>query len=143
MVTTGSSEMNLGSRRVVTKTVRISMLLSPAKRLPPNSVFLDADLIDFPCLAIEVGGAVRPRLELTDRVLLRQAHALLQFDSAFQNLQDPIIARVEVYRARPSHQPGHMYLRYELPDDLSEEFWPHWGKENHVCWQWGQVSVRT
>ncbi|GMA16738.1 hypothetical protein E5F05_16890 [Deinococcus metallilatus] len=76
------------------------------------------------------------------QALLQAAQAQLQADPQFQQLQRPTLSRVEVNGGLVPTDPGYLYLRYDVPGAVPQEFWAHYGSQNHVAWKSGQVTVK-
>ncbi|WP_420594253.1 hypothetical protein [Deinococcus sp.] len=76
------------------------------------------------------------------RALLDAAQKVLQQDARFQALREPTLSRVEVNEGVTQTEQGHLYLRYDVPGQVPQEFWAHWGRANHVAWKSGTVMVR-
>ncbi|GAA5532143.1 hypothetical protein [Deinococcus aluminii] len=76
------------------------------------------------------------------QALLQAAQAQLQADPQFQQLRQPTLSRVEVNGGLAPTDPGYLYLRYDVPGAVPQEFWAHYGNQNHVAWKSGQVTVK-
>lgn len=74
-------------------------------------------------------------------ILLEAARLLLAADPHFQQLQHPTLVRAEVNEGLSETEPGHLYLRYEVPGAVPQEFWAHVGRHDRVAWKSGQVTV--
>jgi len=78
-----------------------------------------------------------------DQQLLIQLQALLKADPHFQALENPILSRAEVNAIQQDTETGYLYLRYDVPGAVPQEFWGHWGSRNHVTFKSGQVTVKS
>ena len=81
----------------------------------------------------------------TDRqqVLLDAAQKVLQADGHFQALKGPVLSRAEVNEGLADTQQGYLYLRYDVPGAVPQEFWVHVGKADRVAWKSGNVTVKV
>ena len=77
-----------------------------------------------------------------DHLLLSRAQSLLADDDDFRALRESILSRIELNLGVPSTQSGHLCLRYEAQGATPQEFWPHWGHQDHVGFRSGQISVK-
>jgi len=77
-----------------------------------------------------------------DQQLLTQVQALLKADPHFQALKAPTLSRAEVNAGQQDTEAGYLYLRYDVPDAVPQEFWGHWGHRDHVAFKSGQISVK-
>lgn len=83
-------------------------------------------------------GTVTPR----QQALLEAAQAQIQADPHFQQLHTPALSRAEVNEGLQDTEPGYLYLRYDVPGSVPQEFWAHYGARDHVAWKSGQVTVK-
>ncbi|GGJ86942.1 hypothetical protein [Deinococcus aquiradiocola] len=97
---------------------------------------------DIPWMVTQADGTPGGTPTDEEREIVTKAHALLQADPHFQALPSPALSRVEMNRGVPCSESGCLYLRYEVPGQTPQEFWPHWGKADKVSWKSGQVSVQ-
>lgn len=77
-----------------------------------------------------------------DRALVVAAQALLLQDEHFRALRTPTLSRCEVNAGLEDSASGYLYLRYDVPGAVLEEFWAHWGKNDRVSWTSGQITVQ-
>ncbi|GGR35152.1 hypothetical protein [Deinococcus ruber] len=91
-------------------------------------------------VSITVLGADRPASN-QDHALLTAAQTLLSHDEHFQALTTPTLSRCEVNAGLEDTAPGYLYLRYDVPGAVPQEFWAHWGHSNHIAFKSGQISV--
>lgn len=77
-----------------------------------------------------------------DQQLLTQVQTLLKADPHFQALQTPTLSHAEVNAGQQDTEAGYLYLRYDVPGAVPQEFWGHWGSREHVAFKSGQVSVK-
>jgi hypothetical protein len=78
-----------------------------------------------------------------DALLFTQARAVIEADPHFKALNGATIQKGEVNAEVAETENGYLYLRYDVPNAVPQEFWAHWGKKDHVGWSSGQVSVKT
>lgn len=78
-----------------------------------------------------------------DQQLLAQMQALLAKDPHFQALDKPTISRAEVNAGQQDTEAGYLYVRYDIPGKVPQEFWGHWGTHDHVAWKSGQVTAKV
>jgi hypothetical protein len=78
-----------------------------------------------------------------DVQLFDKAQDLLTADEHFQALGSPTLSRAEVNAGQQDTEPGYLYLRYDVPGSMPQEFWAHWGTRNKVAWESGQVMVKA
>ncbi|ULH18001.1 hypothetical protein MF271_23865 (plasmid) [Deinococcus sp. KNUC1210] len=90
--------------------------------------------------SITVLGADRPASE-HDHALLTAAQALLSQDDHFKTLTTPTLSRCEVNAGLDDTKAGYLYLRYDVPGAVPQEFWAHWGHSSRVAFKSGQISV--
>ncbi|GAA4012345.1 hypothetical protein GCM10022631_25200 [Deinococcus rubellus] len=76
-----------------------------------------------------------------DRQLLTLVQGLLNADPHFQALANPTLSRAEVNAVQQESEPGYLYLRYNVPSKVPQEFWGHWGSRDHVAFKSGQITV--
>ena len=76
-----------------------------------------------------------------DKQPLTRTQALLSKDEHFQALKGPVLSRAEVNAIQQETEPGYLYLRFEVPGAVLQEFWGHWGKHDKVAFKSGQVTV--
>ncbi|MGI8747107.1 MAG: hypothetical protein ACR2J4_01965 [Deinococcus sp.] len=76
-----------------------------------------------------------------DAQLLSRAQVLLAGDPNFQALKTPVLSRAEVNAGLPDSSPGYLYLRFDVPGAVPQEFWAHWSSHDKVAWKGGHVSV--
>ncbi|BDP40996.1 hypothetical protein DAETH_09650 [Deinococcus aetherius] len=74
--------------------------------------------------------------------LLDAAGRLLGADPHFQQLQHPTLVCAEVNEGLGETEPSYLYLRYEVPGAVPQEFWAHYGTRDRVAWKNGQVTVK-
>lgn len=74
--------------------------------------------------------------------LLEVAERLVAADPHFQQLQHPTLNRAEVNEGLAETDQGYLYLRYEVPGAVPQEFWAHYGAQDRVAWKSGQVTVK-
>ena len=79
----------------------------------------------------------------SDAQLLTRAQAAIEADPHFKALTGASLQRGEVNAGVAETENGYLYLRYDVPGAVPQEFWAHWGKKDHVGWSSGQVSVKT
>ncbi|AZI44118.1 hypothetical protein EHF33_14500 [Deinococcus psychrotolerans] len=77
-----------------------------------------------------------------DQQLLTLVQGLLAKDPHFQVSDKPILSRAEVNAGQQDTEAGYLYLRYDIPGKVPQEFWGHWGSRDHVAWKSGQISVK-
>lgn len=77
-----------------------------------------------------------------DALLLTRTQALLQAEPHFQALHAPTLDRAEVNAGLKATEPGYLYLRYQVPGAVPQEFWAHWGTHDRVTWKSGQITVK-
>ena len=77
------------------------------------------------------------------RALLDAAQKVLQQDPHFQALKEPTLSRAEVNEGVAETEHGYLYLRYDVPGQVPQEFWAHWGRADRVAWKSGNVTVRA
>lgn len=77
-----------------------------------------------------------------DHLLLSRAQSLLAANDDFRALHQPTLGRIELNLGMSAEQSGHLYLRYEVTGATPQEFWPHWGHQDHVNFRSGQISVK-
>lgn len=75
------------------------------------------------------------------QTLLDAAQRLLGADSHFQQFQHPTLSRAEVNEGLAETDQGYLYLRYEVPGAVPQEFWAHYGARDRVAWRSGQITV--
>ena len=78
-----------------------------------------------------------------DQLLLTQVQALLSKDPHFMALKTPTLSRAEVNAGQQDIEAGYLYLRYDVPGAVPQEFWGHWGMHNRVAFKSGQVTVKA
>ncbi|MGY2894345.1 hypothetical protein [Deinococcus sp. UYEF24] len=78
----------------------------------------------------------------SDAQLLSRAQAVIEADPHFKALTGAILQRGEVNAGVEETESGYLYLRYDVPGAVPQEFWAHWGKKDHLSWSSGQVSVK-
>jgi len=78
-----------------------------------------------------------------DQQLLTQVQARLAKDPHFQALKEPTLSRVEINAGQSDIEAGYLYLRYDVPGAVPQEFWGHWGSRDHVSFKSGQVTVKS
>jgi len=94
-----------------------------------------------PEVALTVVGADRlPSPQ--DRALVVAAQALLLKDEQFKALKNPVLSRCEVNAGLEDTVSGYLYLRYDVPREVPQEFWAHWGGKDRVAWKSGQIMVK-
>ena len=79
----------------------------------------------------------------SDAQLLTRAQAVIEADPHFKTLTGARLQKGEVNAGVAETENGYLYLRYDVPGAVPQEFWAHWGKKDHVGWSSGQVSVKT
>ena len=92
--------------------------------------------------ALTVVGADRtptPR----DVQLFTRAQAVIEADPHFKSLTGAALQKGEVNAGVAETENGYLYLRYDVPGAVPQEFWAHWGKKDHLGWASGQVSVKA
>ena len=77
------------------------------------------------------------------RALLDAAQRVLQADSHFQALKEATLSRAEVNEGVAETEQGYLYLRYDVPGQVPQEFWAHWGRADHVAWKSGSVTIKA
>jgi len=77
-----------------------------------------------------------------DRALVVAAQALLLQDAHFQALKTPTLSRCEINAGLEDTASGYLYLRYDVPGAVPQEFWAHWGRKDRVSWKSGQITVQ-
>jgi len=95
-----------------------------------------------PTLVLTVIGTDRAPTS-SDARLLTRAQAVIEADPHFKALSGASLQRGEVNAGVTETESGYLYLRYDVPGAVPQEFWAHWGKKDHVGWSSGQVSVKT
>lgn len=78
-----------------------------------------------------------------DALLFTQARSAIEADPHFKALTGAALQKGELNAGVAETENGYLYLRYDVPGALPQEFWAHWGKNDHVGWSSGQVSVKT
>ena len=78
-----------------------------------------------------------------DKHLLVQTQALLAHDERFQALKTPTLSRAEVNAIQQETEQGYLYLRFDVPGAVPQEFWGHWGTHDKVAFKSGKVTVST
>jgi len=78
-----------------------------------------------------------------DRALVVAAQALLLQDEHFKALKTPTLSRCEVNAGLEDTASGYLYLRYDVPGAVPQEFWAHWGQKDRVTWKSGQITVKA
>ena len=78
-----------------------------------------------------------------DALLFTRAQTLIEADPHFQSLTGASIQKGELNAGAAETENGYLYLRYDVPGAVSQEFWAHWGKKDHLSWSSGQVSVKA
>ena len=79
----------------------------------------------------------------SDAQLLTRAQAVIEADPHFKTLTGAQFQKGEVNAGVADTESGYLYLRYDVPGAVPQEFWAHWGKKDHIGWSSGQVSVKT
>ncbi len=67
--------------------------------------------------------------------------AVIEADERFRALHQPALSRAEINAGLPETGPGYLYLRYDVPGAVPQEFWGHVGKTQKLAWKSGQVCV--
>ena len=78
-----------------------------------------------------------------DALLFTQAQAVIEADTHFKALTGATLQKGELNAGVAETENGYLYLRYDVPGAVPQEFWAHWGKKDHVGWSSGQVSVKA
>ena len=78
-----------------------------------------------------------------DALLFTQAQAVIEADTHFKALTGATLQTGELNAGVAETENGYLYLRYDVPGAVPQEFWVHWGKKDHVGWSSGQVSVKA
>ena len=78
-----------------------------------------------------------------DAQLFTRAQTVIEADPHFKVLNGAVFQKGEVNAGVAETENGYLYLRYDVPGAVPQEFWAHWGKKDHVGWSSGQVSVKT
>ena len=78
-----------------------------------------------------------------DALLFTRAQTLIEAEPHFKVLTGATLQRGEVNAGAAETENGYLYLRYDVPGAVPQEFWAHWGKRDHVGWSSGQVSVKA
>jgi len=77
-----------------------------------------------------------------DRALVVAAQAFLLQSDQFKALKNPVLSRCEVNAGLEDTVSGYLYLRYDIPGAVPQEFWAHWGGKDRVAWKSGQITVK-
>ena len=77
----------------------------------------------------------------SDQELLKAMQTLLAADEHFKALKQAALSRAEVNAGQQDSEAGYLYLRYDVPGQVPQEFWGHWGMHDRVAWKSGQVTV--
>ena len=86
---------------------------------------------------IGVDKAPSPR----DVLLFTRAQAVIEADTHFKALSGAVHQKGELNAGVAEAESGYLYLRYDVPGAVPQEFWAHGGRKDHVGWSSGQVSV--
>ena len=88
-------------------------------------------------------GADRARApSVNDQALMQAAQTLIQAAPEMQALKGATLSRAELNAGLAETASGYLYLRYDVPNALPQEFWAHWGKQDHLNFHSGQLSVK-
>ena len=78
-----------------------------------------------------------------DALLFTRAQTVVEADPHFKALTGASLQKGELNAGVAETENGYLYLRYDVPGAVPQEFWAHWGKKDHVGWSSGQVSVKA
>ncbi len=100
---------------------------SPSMPVPPALTVVGADRTPTP----------------RDVLLFTRSQSVIKADPHFKALTGATIQKGELNAGVAETENGYLYLRYDVPGAVPQEFWAHWGKKDHVGWSSGQVSVKA
>ena len=78
-----------------------------------------------------------------DALLFTRAQTVIEADPHFKALIGASLQKGELNAGVAETENGYLYLRYDVPGAVPQEFWAHWGKKDRLSWSSGQVSVKV
>ena len=77
-----------------------------------------------------------------DQTLMQSAQKLILAAPEMTGKPGATLSRAELNAGLAQTTQGYLYLRYDVPGTVPQEFWAHWGHADKVSWKSGQVSVK-